>query len=254
MLVPLWSSAIAETAIMAAIVAIKPWGSRDGLVMTLKINRQVISSNWIRSSSRIKLESRRPEALAINHRRGVLFGVLDHKLNVRGRPGNERLGAAEDFVVFVRRGVSPVHGGNDCAVREGKLPFPIGLDCYIVAQLGAQTVEVAGFVGHGDHRPVAVAGGHFGYEDRGGLSPACPDAGVMEATTAATAATANSKKAIRFIRFLLPICVDLACLSRANSCPPETGRHRENGQIPLIDPWVLHPNTIGLENGLTTEV
>src|SRR4029077_11869463 len=78
-------------------------------------------------------------------RRGVLFGVLDHELNVRGRPGNERLGAAEDVVVFVRRNVTPVHGGNDGAVRERKLSFLVGLDCYIVAQLDAQTVEVAGF-------------------------------------------------------------------------------------------------------------
>ena len=46
-------------------------------------------------------------------RRGVLFGVLDHKLDVRGGPRNERLGAAEDFVVFVRRRVTPVQGGND---------------------------------------------------------------------------------------------------------------------------------------------
>ena len=44
---------------------------------------------------------------------GVFFGVFDHKLNVRGMPGNERLGAAEDFVVFVRRRVTPVQGGND---------------------------------------------------------------------------------------------------------------------------------------------
>ena len=34
-------------------------------------------------------------------RHGVLFRVLDHKLNVRGGAGNERLGAAKDLVVFV---------------------------------------------------------------------------------------------------------------------------------------------------------
>jgi hypothetical protein len=32
---------------------------------------------------------------------GVLGCVLDHKLNVRGGPGNERLGLAKDFVVFI---------------------------------------------------------------------------------------------------------------------------------------------------------
>src|SRR5438876_12097351 len=34
-------------------------------------------------------------------RRGVLCRVLDHELNVRGRPGNERLGPAKDLVVFL---------------------------------------------------------------------------------------------------------------------------------------------------------
>src|SRR5215475_13170618 len=34
--------------------------------------------------------------------RGVLLGVLDHKLNVRRSPGNERLIASKDFVVFRR--------------------------------------------------------------------------------------------------------------------------------------------------------
>ena len=38
--------------------------------------------------------------------RGILFRVLDHKLNVRGRPGHERLGIAKDFVVFRRRDVT----------------------------------------------------------------------------------------------------------------------------------------------------
>jgi hypothetical protein len=46
-------------------------------------------------------------------RSGVLSRIFDHKLNIRGRPRNERLGAAEDFVVFVRRRVTPVQGGND---------------------------------------------------------------------------------------------------------------------------------------------
>src|ERR1700690_3193701 len=31
----------------------------------------------------------------------VLFRVLDHKLNVRGLPGNERLSLAKDLVVFL---------------------------------------------------------------------------------------------------------------------------------------------------------
>jgi hypothetical protein len=36
---------------------------------------------------------------------GVLFCVLDHKLNVRWGAGYERLGLAKDFVVFLRRHV-----------------------------------------------------------------------------------------------------------------------------------------------------
>ena len=41
--------------------------------------------------------SERPAA-----RLGVLFRVLDHKLNIRGSARNERLGSAKDFVVFLR--------------------------------------------------------------------------------------------------------------------------------------------------------
>jgi hypothetical protein len=65
--------------------------------------------------------------------------------------------------------VTPVQSGNDCAVRERKLPFAVGLDRYIVAQNGTQTVEVAFFVGHGDQLPVAVSVRDFVHEDRGGL-------------------------------------------------------------------------------------
>src|SRR5216683_2396195 len=102
-------------------------------------------------------------------RRGVLCGVLDHKLNVRGRAGNERLGSAKDFVVFLRWDVTVVQSRNDCTVRERNLALAIGLNRYIVAQNGSKTVEVAFFVGHGDQLPVAVSGGNIGYENRGGL-------------------------------------------------------------------------------------
>jgi hypothetical protein len=48
-------------------------------------------------------------------RRGVLLRVLDHELQVpvRGRPGYEGLGAAEDLVVLLRRNVRPGNPG-DC--------------------------------------------------------------------------------------------------------------------------------------------
>src|SRR6266478_3700325 len=103
-------------------------------------------------------------------RRGVLFRVLDHNLRILGGPGNERLRAAKDFVVFLRWDVIPMQRHNDGAIRERKLSFPIGLHRYIVAQLGANIVEVAFFVGHGDQLPVAVSGGNFYSVDRGGLS------------------------------------------------------------------------------------
>ena len=43
-----------------------------------------------------------------------------------------------------------MQSSNDRAVRERKLPCPEGLDRYIVTQDGAQTVQVAFFVGDGD--------------------------------------------------------------------------------------------------------
>ncbi len=101
-------------------------------------------------------------------RRGILRRVLDHKLNVRGGAGDERLGSAKDFVVFVRRDVTVVQSGNDRAVREWKLPLAVGLDRHIVAQNGSKAVQVAFFVGDGDQPPVSVSGRNSCYEDRGG--------------------------------------------------------------------------------------
>jgi hypothetical protein len=63
-----------------------------------------------------------------------------------------------------------VQSGYDCAVRERKFLFAVGLDRYIVAQNGTQAVEIALFVGHGDQPSVAVSGGDFVYEDLGALS------------------------------------------------------------------------------------
>src|SRR3974390_3244920 len=59
---------------------------------------------------------------------GVLFCVLDHKLNVRWAAGYERLGLAKDFVVFLRRHVTVMQSGNDRAIREQDLPFAVRLD------------------------------------------------------------------------------------------------------------------------------
>ena len=84
-------------------------------------------------------------------------------------PGNARLGTAKDFVVFLRWGVTVVQSGNDGVVRERKISFATGLNRYIVAQKGSETVEVAFFVGHGDQPPVAVSLGNFSYKKRLGL-------------------------------------------------------------------------------------
>jgi hypothetical protein len=89
--------------------------------------------------------------------RGVFFRVLDHELNpVLGWPGRERLETAKGFAAFLPRDVTPGELGNDCPVRERKFPFPVGLDRYVVAENGAQIVEVAFFVSHRDQPPVAV--------------------------------------------------------------------------------------------------
>src|SRR5512147_422455 len=62
-------------------------------------------------------------------------GVLDHKLNpVLGWPGHERLETAKGFATFLQRDVIPGEPGNDGAVREWKLPFPVGLDRYVVVK------------------------------------------------------------------------------------------------------------------------
>src|SRR5580658_980511 len=53
------------------------------------------------------------------------------------------------------------------AIREGKLPVPVCLGCYIVAQQGTYTVEVSCFMSRRDPFPVAVSVRDFGNEGRG---------------------------------------------------------------------------------------
>jgi hypothetical protein len=75
------------------------------------------------------------------------FESLAINLNIRGGPGDEGLGAAKDFVVFFRRDMIPSQPSDDRAVGKRKSSFPAGFYCYIVAQNGAQIIEVACFVG-----------------------------------------------------------------------------------------------------------
>src|ERR1700689_2474143 len=62
-----------------------------------------------------------------------------------------------------------MQSSKDGAVRERKLPIPVSLDRYIVAQDGTYTVEVACFMGRGDPFPVAVPVRDLGNEGWGGF-------------------------------------------------------------------------------------
>ena len=108
--------------------------------------------------------------------RGIFFRVLDHKLNVRSGSGHERLGAAKDFVVFLRRKIAPGEACDDCAVRERQLPLTVCLDRYIVAEKGAKIVEIAFFVRDRDQLPVAISGRNCDSENRISLSIERPEA------------------------------------------------------------------------------
>src|SRR5262249_53640373 len=59
--------------------------------------------------------------------------------------------------------------GEDGAAGKRRLASGEGLDRDVVAREGAKMVEFAFFMGHGDQPPVAVSGGNFDSEDRGGL-------------------------------------------------------------------------------------
>ena len=72
-----------------------------------------------------------------------------------GGPGR-KTGLGRRPCCFRRRDVTVVQSGNDRAVRERKLPLAVGLDRHIVALNGANTVQVAFFVGAGDPPPVSV--------------------------------------------------------------------------------------------------
>src|SRR5271165_5119721 len=90
--------------------------------------------------------------------RGIFFRVFDHKLNVRGGSGHERLRTPKDFVVFLGRDITPGEACDGGAVRERQLSLAVCLDRYIVAEKGAKIVEIAFFVGHRNQLPVAVSG------------------------------------------------------------------------------------------------
>src|SRR5262249_50466753 len=94
--------------------------------------------------------------------RRIFLRVLDHELNIQGRSDNDRLSAGEltgqSFVVVFRQDTRPMNRGNDTAVREGKLSFFNGIECYIVAELSPQLVALARNLQlvQCDHFPIAV--------------------------------------------------------------------------------------------------
>ena len=138
-------------------------------------------------------------------RRGIFFRVLYHKLHIFRRPGNERLGAAEDFVIFFRWNVLPMYCRNDRAVRERNRSLAIGFDRDIVAQLGAQIVEIAFFVGYGDQLPIAVIRGGILTPKIGAASRLVRFAANVTRAMAQTAIAAIIKIELRFIHFLFAV-------------------------------------------------
>src|SRR5579862_5229477 len=61
---------------------------------------------------------------------------------------------------------------DDGAVGERELPFTVSLHRHIVAQDGAQTIEVAGFMRRGNPLPVAISVRNLG-NVVGGSFPVC---------------------------------------------------------------------------------
>ena len=49
---------------------------------------------------------------------GIFLGILDHELDVYGRPSNEGLVAAKHLVVLLGGKVTPSESGDDGAVRK----------------------------------------------------------------------------------------------------------------------------------------
>ena len=114
---------------------------------------------------------------------------------------------AEGFAAFFQRVVAPGEPGDDGAVRVREHPFAQGLDCDVVAQNGAQVVELAFFMGDRDQPPVAISGRFLDSEDRRGLSTRLSGYGNQgEATKPASAPTATSLKMIRPMWCFLRMC------------------------------------------------
>jgi len=75
------------------------------------------------------------------------------------------LETAKGFAAFRQWVVAPGEPGDDRAVGVWKRRFPSGLDRDVVAENGADIVETAFFVGHGNQSPVTVFGRDFAAKD-----------------------------------------------------------------------------------------
>src|SRR4029450_5406213 len=140
----------------------------------------------------------------------------DHKLKIPGRcvSGNERLVTAKDFIVFLRRDVTPRYSRNDSPFRKWKLSFAISLDSLIVAQNGADIVEVTFFVGHGNKSPLAVSARNFSYEDWGsfiGIS------GCVRRESASSSHSCNCKQQKSDLFHDGPLLVQITCADRSTT-------------------------------------
>src|SRR5580698_82073 len=101
-----------------------------------------------------------------------------------------------------------MQGGNDRAVRVRKLPIPVGLERYIVAQDGAYTVEAPCFMRRGDPSPLAVPVRDFGYECWGGFPTRVSWCRGNEGDKAGHCCHCNQEECEAFhIGFLHPMCL-----------------------------------------------
>ena len=101
--------------------------------------------------------------------------------------------------------------GNDCAVRERKLPFPKGLDRYVVAELGAQLVGLACYQ-ECRRRSISSRGirRDFDSVDRGSLFIGLSRCGGHVGDTPGQRYNcANQTNTIRLIGCLLQLCASL---------------------------------------------
>src|SRR3954471_19003323 len=67
--------------------------------------------------------------------RQILLRILDHELHAVGwRAGDKGLLAPKNFVIFLRRKITPRHARDDRSVRKRNVAFAISFDSDIIAE------------------------------------------------------------------------------------------------------------------------